>query len=118
MDQETQKEIHKIVEQQNSQLVAAIQNMVKQFNTEMDQMRTQLNQIKREVLQQSETISQLSVNSKSRSSSGFSQSESHVSMPSHGSSGGERAPMDKPIDRTGVAPADVSIEKIFNFSGR
>ncbi|MCF7872458.1 hypothetical protein K9L97_05485 [Candidatus Woesearchaeota archaeon] len=30
----------------------------------------------------------------------------------------EKAPMDKPIDRTGVAPKDVQIEQIFNFSGR
>lgn len=28
----------------------------------------------------------------------------------------ERAPVDRPIDRNGVAPKDVSIEKIFNCS--
>ncbi|MEM4260193.1 MAG: hypothetical protein QXG00_03070 [Candidatus Woesearchaeota archaeon] len=118
MDQETQKEIKKIVNQENAQLVNAIQNMVKQFNSEMDQIRTQINQIKREVLQQSETISQLSINSKSRSLSSFPQSESRVSVPIHTSSERERQPLDKPIDRIGVAPADVSIEKIFNFGNR
>jgi hypothetical protein len=30
----------------------------------------------------------------------------------------ERAPATVPIDRNGVAPADVSVEKFFNFSGK
>ncbi len=30
----------------------------------------------------------------------------------------EKPPSDKPIDRNGVAPKDVQIEKIFNFSSR
>jgi hypothetical protein len=29
-----------------------------------------------------------------------------------------RAPVNHPIDRNGVAPADVSVEKFFNFSGK
>lgn len=114
MDPETQKEIKRIVDQENAQLVNAIQNMVKQFNSEMEQIRTQMNQVKREVLQQSETLSQMSVTSRHVSSQA-----THVSGPEPVvSSGGERAPLDRPIDRTGVAPADVSIEKIFNFGNR
>lgn len=30
----------------------------------------------------------------------------------------EKAPADKPIDRTGVCPKDVQIEKLFNFSNK
>ena len=30
----------------------------------------------------------------------------------------DRPPVDRPIDRNNVAPADVAISKIFNFSGR
>ncbi|RJQ15715.1 hypothetical protein C4573_06200 [Candidatus Woesearchaeota archaeon] len=30
----------------------------------------------------------------------------------------DRPPLDKPIDRNGVAPADVSIEKFFYFGGK
>ncbi len=31
---------------------------------------------------------------------------------------GDKKPLDKPIDRNGVAPKDVMIEKIFNFSNK
>jgi hypothetical protein len=29
----------------------------------------------------------------------------------------ERPPVNQPIDRNGVPPSDVSVEKFFNFSG-